>query len=184
MCSIYGSREWSNLDCEVRPIWCDYIDDFVWCFQYREDALRAQDGLRKRLGKFGLTLEAKKTKLVEFGRFAQKWASKRGRKRPETIYFLGLTLYCTRNRKGSFRVGMRTEKSRLRRALVRLQDQMRRMRHSPLQDQADHLNQMLRGHYAYYGIAGNIRALRKVHRAVECYWRKMLSSRSWKGKVW
>src|SRR5215471_12635466 len=41
----------------------------------------------KRLGKFGLTLEAKKTKLVEFGRFAQKWTSKRGRRRPETIYF-------------------------------------------------------------------------------------------------
>src|SRR5215471_9430975 len=95
-----------------------------------------------------------------------------------------LPLYCTRNRKGNFRVGLCTEKSRLRRALMRLQDQMRRMRHSPLQEQADRLNQMLRGHYVYYGIAGNIRALRKVHRAVECYWRKMLSSRSWKGKVW
>jgi retron-type reverse transcriptase len=68
-----------------------YIDDFVLCFQYREDALRVQDALRKRLGKFGLTLEPKKTKLVEFGRFAQKWASKRGRKRPETIYFLGFS---------------------------------------------------------------------------------------------
>ena len=33
-------------------------------------------------------------------------------------------------------------------------------------------------------MAGNIRALRQVHRAVEYYWRKMLSSRSWKGKVW
>jgi len=43
---------------------------------------------------------------------------------------------------------------------------------------------VLRGHYAYYGIAGNIRALRKVHRAVERYWRKMLSSRSWHGTVW
>ena len=41
-----------------------------------------------------------------------------------------------------------------------------------LQEQAEHLNQMLRGHYAYYGIAGNIRALRKVHRAVERYWHK------------
>ena len=41
---------------------------------------------------------------------------------------------------------------------------------------------MLRGHYAYYGMAGNIRALRKVHRAVD--WRKMLSSRSWKGEIW
>jgi len=61
---------------------------------------------------------------------------------------------------------------------------MRRMRHSPLGDQVERLNQMLRGHYAYYGIAGNIRALRKVHRAVKCYWRKMVSSRSWHGKVW
>ena len=35
-------------------------------------------------------------------------ASKRGRKRPETIYFLGFTLYCTRNQKGNFRIAMRT----------------------------------------------------------------------------
>jgi len=161
-----------------------YIDDFVLCFQYREDALRVQDALRKRLEKFGLTLEPAKTKLVEFGRFAQKWASKRGRKRPETIYFLGFTLYCTRNQKGNFRVGLRTEKSRLRRSLMRLQEQMRRMRHLPIQAQADHLNQRLRGHYAYYGIAGNFRALQRVHRAVERYWRQMLSSRSWKGEIW
>ena len=66
-----------------------YIDDFVICFQYRSDALRVQDALRLRLGKFGLTLEPTKTKLVEFGRFAQRHAGKRGRNRPETIYFLG-----------------------------------------------------------------------------------------------
>ncbi len=40
-----------------------YIDDFVICFQYRSDALRVQDALRRRLGKFGLTLEPTKTKL-------------------------------------------------------------------------------------------------------------------------
>jgi RNA-directed DNA polymerase len=72
------------------------------------------------LGRFGLTLEPTKTKLVEFGRFAERHAGKRGRRRPETIYFLGLTLYCTRNRKGNFRVGMRTERSRLRRSLQSL----------------------------------------------------------------
>jgi group II intron reverse transcriptase/maturase len=160
-----------------------YIDDFVLCFQYRADALRVQKALCQRLRKFGLTLETTKTKLVEFGRFAQRHASKHGRKRPETIYFLGFTLYCTRNRKGNFRVGLRTEKSRLRRALMRLQDQMRRMRHLSIREQADCLNQMLRGHYGYYGIAGNIRALQRVHRAVERYWRIMLSSRSWKGQV-
>ena len=160
-----------------------YIDDFVLCFQYRADALRAQQALAKRLGRFSLTLEPTKTKLVEFGRYAQRHAGKRGRKRPETIYFLGFTLYCTRNRKENFRIGMRTEKSRLRRALMRLQEQMRLMRHSPLQEQVKSLNQMLRGHYAYYGIAGNLRTLLKVYRAVEHYWRKMLSSRSWHGTV-
>ena len=160
-----------------------YIDDFVLCFQYRADALRVQEALAKRLSRFNMTLEPAKTKLVEFGRYAQKHADKRGRKRPETIYFLGFTMYCTRNRKGNFRIGMRTEKSRLRRALMRLQEQMRLMRHSPLPEQVDHLNQMLRGHDAYYGIAGNLRSLLKVHRAVERYWRKILSSRSWHGAV-
>jgi RNA-directed DNA polymerase len=159
-----------------------YIDDFVVCFQYREDALRVQDALRKRLGRFGLTLEPTKTKLVEFGRFAQRHASRHGRKRPETIYFLGFTLYCTRNQKDNFKVGMRTEKSRLRRSLSSLQDLMRQMRHLTIQQQVDDLNDVLRGHYAYYGIAGNIRALQKVYRAVERYWCKMLRSRSWAGR--
>jgi RNA-directed DNA polymerase len=155
-----------------------YIDDFVLCFQYRDDALRVQKALCRRLEKFSLTLEPSTTKLVEFGRFAQRHAGKRGRKRPETIYFLGFTLYCTRNLKGNFKVGMRTEKSRLRRSLLSLHDPMRRMRHLPVREQVDNLNTVLRGHYAYYGIAGNIRALRKVYRAVERYWHKMLCSRS------
>jgi retron-type reverse transcriptase len=35
--------------------WVRYLDDFVVCFQYREDARRVQEALRKRVGKFGLT---------------------------------------------------------------------------------------------------------------------------------
>jgi hypothetical protein len=76
-----------------------YIDDFVICFQYRSDAIRVQNALRRRLTKFGLDLEPNKTKLVEFGRFAERHASKRGRNGPETLYFLGFTIYCTRNQK-------------------------------------------------------------------------------------
>jgi RNA-directed DNA polymerase len=158
-----------------------YIDDFVMCFQYRSDALRVQEALRKRLGKFGLALEPAKTRLVEFGRFAQRHAPKRGMRRPETIFFLGFTLYCTRNLKGNFKVGMRTEKLRVQRSLSRLRELMRRMRHLPIEEQVINLNRVLRGHYAYYGIAGNFRALQRVHRAVERYWYKMLCSRSRKG---
>ena len=117
--------------------------------------------------------------MVEFGRFAQKHAGKRGRNRPETIYFLGQTLYCTRNRKGNFQVGMRTEKSRLRRSLTSLQELMQRIRHHTIGEQAGEINAVLRGHYAYYGVAGNLRSLVKVYRVVERYWRRMLCSRRW-----
>ena len=163
--------------------WVRYLDDFVLCFQFRADALRVQEALRKRLGKFGLTLEPAKTRLVEFGRFAQRHASTRGRRRPETITFLGFTLYCTRNQKGNFKVGLRTEKSRLQRSLAHLRDLMRRMRHLPVREQVNNLNQVLRGHDAYYGIAGNFRAVQNVHRAGERYWYTMLCSRSRTGHI-
>jgi group II intron reverse transcriptase/maturase len=160
-----------------------YIDDFVMGFQNQSDALRVQDALHKRLKKFGLTLEPTKTKLIAFGRFAQRYANQHGKQRPETIYFLGFTLYCTRNLKGNFKIGLRTEKSRLRRSMANLQDLMRQVRHLSIREQAEKINRTLRGHYTYYGIAGNFRALQKVHRAVERYWRKMLSSRSRSGGI-
>ena len=160
-----------------------YIDDFVVCFQHRADALRVQEALAKRLERFSLTLEPSKTKLVSFGRFAQRNADRQGRKRPETIYFLGFTLYCTRNQKGNFKVGLRTEKSRLQRSLTRMQDLMRRMRHLPVKEQVINLNRVLRGHYAYYGVAGNFRALQRVYRAVERCWQRMLGSRSRAGQI-
>jgi RNA-directed DNA polymerase len=156
-----------------------YMDDFVICLQYREDAERVSEVLRKRLSKFALVLEPSKTKLIEFGRFAERDARARGQ-RPATLYFLGFTHYCTRNRKGNFKVGRKTEKSRLRRTLACLQELMRAIRHDSVKDQVTALNHVLRGHYAYYGVAGNLQSLRKVHRAVERYWHKMLCSRSWK----
>ena len=72
--------------------WVRSLDDFGGCFQFRADALRVQEALRKRLGRFGLTWEPAKTQRVEVGWFAQRHASKRGRRRPETISFLGFTL--------------------------------------------------------------------------------------------
>ena len=160
-----------------------YIDDFVVCFQYRDDAIRFQKALGQRLGKFALSLEPSKTKLVEFGRYAEKWSAKRGRRRPETIYFLGFTLYCTSNHKGNFRVGFRTEKSRLRRSMMKLKDLMNQIRHFPVVEQQIRVNQLLRGLYGYYGIAGNFRSLQKLHRYAERCWRQSLNSRNREGSV-
>jgi len=59
---------------------------------------------------------------------------------------------------------------------------MRQIRHDTIKKQAGELNAVLRGHYAYYGVAGNLRSLVKVYQVVERYWRKMLRSRSWAGR--
>src|SRR3989475_11417258 len=82
-----------------------YIDDFVLCFQYRADALGVQKALCQRLGKFGLTLESTKTKLVEFGRFAQRHASKRGRKPQRRFIFWGSRCIARTIGKATFELG-------------------------------------------------------------------------------
>jgi hypothetical protein len=75
-----------------------------------------------------------------------------------------------------------TEKSRLKRSLLSLQELMRRIRHDKISGQAGEINTVLRGHYAYYGVAGNLRSLVKAYRVVERYWRNMLCNRSWAGR--
>lgn len=159
-----------------------YIDDFVVCFQYRSDALSFQSVLQKRLGKFSLELEASKTRLVEFGRFAHRHAKEKGKKM-ETFYFLGFTHFCTRNRKGNFMIGRKAENTRFRRSCEKLRKLMRENRHCSLKEQVMEINQVLRGHYAYYGVGGNVKSLVKIYRFTERYWRRMLSSRSQKSYV-
>ncbi|WP_245001205.1 group II intron reverse transcriptase/maturase [Caldalkalibacillus thermarum] len=160
-----------------------YIDDFIVCFQYRADANRFHEALKKRLHKFKLELEPDKTRLIEFGRFASRQAKAEGKKKPETLYFLGFTHFCTRNRKGNFMVGRKTEKKRLRRSIGKIQTTLRLIRHWPIPEQVEKINQMLRGHYNYYGMAGNLKSLYKVYQATDKYWHKMLCSRSRKGYV-
>jgi hypothetical protein len=64
----------------------------------------------------------------------------------------------------------------IQRRLAHLRDLIRRLRHLPGQDQGNNLNQVLRGHYAYYGIAGNCHAVQRVHRAVERSWAEIVGS--------
>lgn len=139
--------------------------------------------LQKRLNKFKLELEPNKTRLIEFGRFASRHAKAKGQKKPETLYFLGFTHYCTRNRQGNFMVGRKTEKQRIKRSIGKVQETMRKIRHQSLEEQSRQISQILQGHYAYYGVAGNMKWLLKVYQATEKCWRRMLSSRSQKSYV-
>jgi hypothetical protein len=56
--------------------------------------------LAERLAKFGLHLHEDKTRLIEFGRFAEGNRRRKGRARPEVFDFLGFMYYCGKTRDG------------------------------------------------------------------------------------
>jgi len=163
-------------------IYIRYLDDFVLCFQHHCDAARFQRVIEKRLAKFSLALEPTKTRLVKFGRFSNN-GSAQGRQDQETLYFLGFTLYCGTTSKGGFKVGMRTEKSKFRRSMANITERLKGIRHLALRVQSQQINQVLRGHYQYYGVADNWHSINKFHYHVVRNWRKWLSSRSQKGRL-
>jgi RNA-directed DNA polymerase len=89
-----------------------FADEAILCFHYREDAEKLKNVLSKRFAKYGLTLHPEKTRLVEFGRYAEERA-KRRRKKPSTFGFLGFTYLCAGSRRGKFTVHVRTMHKRL-----------------------------------------------------------------------
>jgi len=91
-----------------------HADDSVFGFQNELNANGFFAAMQERLDKFGLTLNAKKTRLIEFGRFAARSRKRRGQAKPETFDFLGFTHCCTTTREGRFRVKRLTVKKRMR----------------------------------------------------------------------
>src|ERR1035441_416831 len=67
-------------------------------FQYRAEAERFLENFRERLRKFGLELHPGKTRLVEFGRFAEQNREQRGEGKPKSFDFLGFTHISGNNR--------------------------------------------------------------------------------------
>jgi RNA-directed DNA polymerase len=155
-----------------------FADDAILCFHYREDAEKVKNVLSKRFAKYGLTLHPEKTRLLEFGRYAEERAKKQGKKKPGTFDFLGLTHICARSRRGKFTVHVRTMRKRLRRSLTAVAEWCQRHRHAPVDEQQKTLNAKLRGHYQYYGRPTNAQSLLKFYRGVVRIWRKWLNRRT------
>ena len=155
-----------------------YCDDFILCFQCREDAEKVLDVLTKRFEKYGLTLHPEKTRLLEFGRYALTKAEKSGGRKPETFDFLGFTHICKRSRGGKFTIHVRTMRKRLKRSLQRVTLWCREHRHEPVEEQQRSLNRKLQGHYAYYGRPTNSLRLSEFYQEVRRIWYKWLNRRT------
>ena len=141
--------------CRGEAYYFRFADDFLACFQYKDDAVRFRQQLGERLEEFGLKLAEDKTHCIEFGRFARENAQKRGGK-PKEFTFLGFTHYCGKTKEGHFKVKRRTSRKKLGQSLSKFKDWAKKSR-SVLSK-----GEMIRaarirviGHLNYYAITDN-----------------------------
>jgi len=151
-----------------------YADDAVLIFGSEADARRVLEVLPKRFGKYGLTLHPEKTCLVAFR--PQGPASPSAT--PGSFDLLGFRHFWARSKQGRWVVKRKTAPKRFTRALRRVAQWCRRHLHDPVARQHARLSQILRGHYAYYGITGNSVALERFRFEVLRTWHKWLNRRS------
>jgi RNA-directed DNA polymerase len=177
------AHQWRQRSCqgEVRVV--RYVDDIVMGFENRHEAEQFQEALQQRFAKFGLELHPEKTRLIEFGRFAKERRQKRGLGKPKTFTFLGFTPICGQSRTGRFQVMRRTMAQRLRAKLAEIKGELGMRRHQPVPQQGAWLRSVLFGHYQYYGVPLNARALQQFRKEVSHLWQRSLSRRSQRGYV-
>ena len=136
-----------------------YADDFVVCFQYKDEAETFYKLLGDRMERFGLTMEKEKSRLIEFGRFAESNRNRRGEGKPETFTFLGFTHYCSHSRNGKFRVKRKTSKKKFNKKVKEMDGELRDRLITvglPAPEVIKWLNQVLVGYFHYYGITDNV----------------------------
>ena len=159
-----------------------YCDDFVCCFQNRWEAEIFKQRLEERFRKYGLELAEKKTKILEFGRFAGRNRERRGEGKPETFDFLGFTFYCGMDTKKQFyRCKVKTSKKKFRSKIKAMKDWIKSHRTAPLAWIFGIINAKLRGHYQYYGVTDNTREVKNYRNCVKRLLYKWLNRRSQKG---
>lgn len=162
-----------------------YADDFVCTFQNKSEAEKFLNRLKERLSKFGLEIAQEKTKILEFGRFAESNRKERDEGKPEKFDFLGFTHICGKTNKGEFKVKRITSKKKLKVKRAVMTEWLKKNMHKPVNQIIKKLNTKLVGHFRYYGITGNTRHINKFRYEVikRLFWtlnrRSQMHSYTW-----
>jgi retron-type reverse transcriptase len=159
-----------------------FVDDFVCCFQHREDAERFDQELTARLKKFELGLAKDKTRKLQFGRFARPDLAKMGKK-PETFEFLGFEHICGTDKNGKFALIRIPSRKSCRSFLDRTKEWLKRHIHWRRVNQRIQLTVMLNGFYQYFGLTHCKAKLDNIHYEVKRQWRKAIKRQSERSHV-
>ena len=177
------AHQWRRRHAHGDVVIVRFADDFVVGFEHRDDAERFWGDLRERLAEFSLELNAEKTRLIEFGRFAAGDRVRRGLGRPETFQFLGFTHACAKTKKGRFKLKRITDPKRLQAKLRSVKAETMRRRHQPIPAQGRWLASVLRGHANYYGVPDNGEALRAFRYFATEHWYRALRRRGQRSRM-
>jgi group II intron reverse transcriptase/maturase len=181
---LWAAR-WRRREATGDMIIVRYADDVVVGFEHEGDARRFLDAMRARFEEFKLSLHPDKTRLIEFGRFAATKRSRRGLGKPESFAFLGFTFICGKSHQGRFQLQRKTRGDRMRAKLQDIKAELRHRMHWPIPEQGEWLRQVVTGHFAYYAVPTNIRALTAFRLCVTNLWRRTLERRSQRSRlVW
>jgi len=133
-----------------------YADDSVVGFRTQWQAQQFLVQLQERLARFGLSLNASKTRLIEFGRFAARNRRKRGLGKPETFDLPGFTHCCGTDKSGGSQILRLTVKKRMRATLQSIRIALNRRRHEPVQAVGQWLSSVVGGYFNYHAVPGNL----------------------------
>jgi RNA-directed DNA polymerase len=171
--------EWRKVHADGDVIIVRYADDFVLGFQYRDEAESFLKQLRERMAEYGLELHSEKTRLIEFGRFAEGNRKRDGVGKPETFNFLGFTHICsTIHKSGSFTVKRKTVGKRLTAKLHDIAAKLRKRMNDPIEQTGKWLNQVVRGYYNHHAVPGNLKPLYMFRGETARLWLFILRRRS------
>ena len=162
--------------CRGHTFMVRFADDFVMGFERLEDAQKVMRVIDKRFARFGLKINAEKTRLVPFKRPPTHGDGPPSG--PGTFDFLGFTLFWGKTRRGFYVVMPKTARKRFTRALEAISQWCRENRHLGLKEQQEMLSAKLRGHDAYYAVTFNLRMLVKLRQCVRRVWLKWLHRRN------
>lgn len=175
-------NDWRKRHARGEVITVRYADDFVIGFHEESDARRCLTELRERFSKFGLELHPEKTRLFQFGRYAEERLAQRGEGKPETFDFLGFTHICGKTRRGEFTIHRKTSRKKFQAKLKSLKTKLFRNIHADLPRVGMLLQQVIRGWNQYYAVPGNYRRLEQFRDALQVMWLHALRRRSQRGR--
>ena len=171
--------EWRRESAKGEVMIVRYADDFVLGFQHCDEADRFLEQLRERMAEYGLELHSEKTRLIEFGRFAEGNRKRDGAGKPETFNFLGFTHICgTIWKSGKFTVKRKTVGKRMTAKLQDIAAKLRTRVNDPIEQTGGWLTQVVRGYFNYHAVPGNLRRLYTFRRETARHWLFTLRRRS------